>query len=242
MIQGYIKEYLEYLSKKEEYKMRYNRDFSLLEEDLNRELKNISFEELVNLYLDKSGFNGYFRNSNTPFLIEKIHEMIIARLPEVSILNIVEVYIKVFSDTLKVQESMTSNNNLIKASHDKGALKEEDLYMSYSSFYKQSFLAKDQLQNELFSYIVEIISKLDELEREKLFSYYNDLIISNCKEMERRINFRNNKYAVDLHIRFHPKSLFQLYEELDTTILENSNYVYDSLKGMLKERVEKRDR
>ena len=112
-----------------------------------------------------------------------------------------------------------------------------EIYNKQIPFDQESFSASDHLQLVIFNYIDKAIRRLDEEESKNLIDYFNNKMISNYEDIIERNKFLKNKYAVDLHLRFNPTlTERELFEQFDTTVLKNGNYVYESLIGMLKEK------
>ena len=226
--------------------------------EFNNYIEGLNLSGLVNFYLKCSNHLYFKKYNNIGDILELIFDNIKKKLNSVSILELMDIYTNIFTETLNIEESIESNNNIINV---RNANLKDDFFIEYESkrsnldrnefierytrsldyyennaiYLKNVFSFIDKLQQEMVNYLDGVISKLSNEEKHILLIKINEIIEKNSLEIIERNEIRKNRKTVDIHSKMKEIPTFEIFNMLDTTMLKNKNYVYSNFQSMLKQ-------
>lgn len=251
--------YLKFLDKKEEYEKVYHKPFNVLEE-LQNNLSSLSLNELIELY-QKYATNINIQREKTPIeIFDLLYQIIIIQLNEVSLMKEIDLYADFFNKILDFEETINTYQNIVSAKSfyandeyyierqiSKEKLSKEELlkqkrgeleyYIQILTTLEKSYNILDKLQDAILVNIESRIDRSKEDENSHLLETINNRIEKNSKEILRRKELQANKKALSIQSRFNNTSMYEILSGLEVTSLKNKNYVYESYKETLMEKV-----
>ena len=226
--------------------------------EFNSYIEGLNLKGLVNFYLKCSNHLYFKKYNNINEILEVVFNNIKQKYNSVSILELIDIYTNIFTETLNVEESIESNNNIIDVRKmnlednffieyetKKNNLERSDFIDKYTrslDYYEENalylktvFSFIDKLQQEIVDYLDDVISKLSNEEKHVLLIKINEIIEKNYQEIIERNEIRKNRKTIDIHSKMKEIPTFEIFNMLDTSMLKNKNYVYSSFQSMLKQ-------
>ena len=229
---------------------------NLSSNDLVTYIDGLNLDGLVKFYLKCSNHLYFKRYNSMNNILELISNKIKEKLNTVSILELIDIYTNIFIDTLNVEDSIESNNNVINVrktnlednffvqyeSSKKNLSREEfiDSYVKTIDYYEQNslylktvFSFIDNLQKEISDYIDSVLEKISDDDKHALLIKINEIIDENALEIIERNEIKKSRKTIDIHSKMREISTFEIFNMLDTTNLKHKNYVYNNFKAYL---------
>ena len=239
----------------------YDENFNEIESYLN----NLNLNDLINLYL-KCATPLYIQNyENISKILNLVFDNIMNKLDTVSLIDIINLYSNIFVETMSLEDSIQSNQNIINVrefnltddffleyeSKKKDQTKEEyikDYFKSLENYRKslahfnKCFQYLDKLQKSVLSYIDSALKTISNEENEVLLREINKKIEETSDEILRRYQLSRNKKAIDIESRMKETPSFEIFNMLDTIALSRKDYVYSNYQAALMEKYVGKDK
>ena len=225
--------------------------------DLKKYLEGLNLSGLVSFYLKCSNHLYFKKYASISNILELIFSAIKNKFDSVSVLELMDIYTDVFTESLNIEGSIESNNNIInvrkmnlkdsffidyeskRKNLERSKFVDEytkslDYYETDVLYLKSVFSFVDALQQEMLDYIELVMSKLSNDEKHMLLIQVNEIIEKNSLEIIERNEIRKNRKTIDIHSKMKEIPTFEVFNMFDTTNLKNKNYVYSNFQAYLK--------
>ena len=225
-------------------------------------VNGLDLNGLVTFYLKCSNHLYFQRYDSIDSILELIYQKIVDKIGDLSLLDTMEVYLKIFNESLAIEDSIEASQNIIsvrkynlkdnffiKYESERKKMSEQQFIENYHKgldYYendllilKNVFSYLDKLQNYLLELLDNKIETLSEEERIAYLIKINNIIEENSIEIIKRNEIKKNRRAVDIQSRMNEISTFEIFSMLDTTNLKNKNYVYMNFQEALKRKYNK---
>ncbi|MBQ8892478.1 MAG: hypothetical protein IJ068_06430 [Bacilli bacterium] len=231
---------------------------------LNTYIEGLDLNGLVNFYLKCSNhllFQKYSNSMND--ILTSIYNKIMKKLPETSLLEVMDVYFNIFTESLYVEDSIEANQNIINVRNynlnddffieyesKRRKMSKDEFIENYSKsmeyyeedklYLKSVFDYLDKLQLNVLEYLNKMLHNLTDTERHLYLIKINEIIEDNSLEIIKRNEIRKNKRIIDIQSKMRDISTIEVFNMLDTTSLKNKIYIYSSFQAVLKDKENKK--
>ncbi|MBR3660311.1 MAG: hypothetical protein IKN63_00210 [Bacilli bacterium] len=239
---------------------KYNDDEKFLPEIIVS-LEKMNVEELISIYLGYSSSVYFVKYPNISNVLNLMCDKIVERLDKLSILKVIEIYTDIYLRTLKNNERIGDNRDLIEQKKefldDDDSITEEAKRLGASredvlnnillkinnlqkdlEIFELSLKYIDILQTKIFNYLDIKLKSLSGIEREEVIGYLDKTIKENEEEIKRRDDILHSEEKLRLLLNYgqYGNSIYQVRSNIDPTELKIKNEdIYKSLQAIVLE-------
>lgn len=228
-------------------------------------LDNYSLKDLFDLYITYAKPKYFKNHKNMKDILNYISSYIINNFSKNDFLENMNLYSKILVELINIEDIIKATNNIInirtqnlkddfflefeaktynlkKAEYIKKYEKELNDFKIDFIYYKEIANLLDNLQKELFNYINNYIEQLDDEDKKIFLQKINAQIEDNYIEIVRRMELKQDKKRLNIESRFKDISVSELLNSLNTTYLDQQNYVYINFQNVIKELLNKKNK
>lgn len=220
-------------------------------------LDTYSIDQLVNLYIAYCHVKEFKEHDNMEEILNYISSYILKNLPKLSFLEIGDIYSKIAKKEKDTKEVIESNRNIINSiifeSNHKNILESNAKAKSididtYKNKRNQDLKVCEQFEEEwtpihilldtfkmdILSYMNVVVCSVSDDDKVSLMREINETIESNSIKIKKGAELRQDRKKLEIQSRFADlNEMKELYEKMDTTSLEQQNYIYLNFKSVL---------
>ena len=220
-------------------------------------LDTYSIDQLVNLYIEYSHAKYFKEHDNMEEILNYISSYILKNLPKLSFLEIGDIYSKIAVKENDIKESIESNKNIINSilfeSGHKNILeanakaksmdvetyknkRNQDLKVceQFEEEWKPIYSLLNTFKMDILSYMNVFICSVSDADKVSLMREINETIESNSVKIKKGAELRQDRKKLEIQSRFMDlNEMKKLYDSMNTTSLEQQNYIYLNFKSVL---------
>ena len=220
-------------------------------------LDTYSIDQLVNLYIEYSHVKYFKEHDNMEEILNYISSYIIKNLPNLTFLEIGDIYSKIAVREKDIKESIESNKNIINSilfesghknileanakakSMDVETYKEkrnQDLKIGeiFEEEWEPIYMLLNTFKMDILSYMNVFVCSVSDDEKELLLQEINETIENNSIKIKKGAELRQDRKKLEIQSRFMDlNEMKKLYDSMNTTSLEQQNYIYLNFKSVL---------
>ena len=220
-------------------------------------LDTYSIDQLVNLYIEYSHVKYFKEHDNMEEILNYISSYIIKNLPNLTFLEIGDIYSKIAVREKDIKESIESNKNIINSilfesghknileanakakSMDVETYKEkrnQDLKIGeiFEEEWEPIYMLLNTFKMDILSYMNVVVCSVSDDEKELLLQEINETIENNSIKIKKGAELRQDRKKLEIQSRFMDlNEMKKLYDSMNTTSLEQQNYIYLNFKSVL---------
>ena len=217
-------------------------------------LDTYSIDQLVNLYIEYSHVKYFKEHDNMEEILNYISSYIIKNLPNLTFLEIGDIYSNIAVREKDIKESIESNKNIINSilfesghknileanakakSMDVETYKEkrnQDLKIGeiFEEEWEPIYMLLNTFKMDILSYMNVVVCSVSDDEKELLLQEINETIENNSIKIKKGAELRQDRKKLEILIRF--MDLDEIKMLMNTTSLEQQNYIYLNFKSVL---------
>lgn len=220
-------------------------------------LDTYSIDQLVNLYIEYSHVKYFKEHDNMEEILNYISSYIIKNLPNLTFLEIGDIYSNIAVREKDIKESIESNKNIINSilfesghknileanakakSMDVETYKEkrnQDLKIGeiFEEEWEPIYMLLNTFKMDILSYMNVVVCSVSDDEKELLLQEINETIENNSIKIKKGAELRQDRKKLEIQSRFMDlNEMKKLYDSMNTTSLEQQNYIYLNFKSVL---------
>lgn len=220
-------------------------------------LDSYSINELINLYITYSHAKYFIEHDNMEEILNYISSYIIRNLPNLSFLEVGELYSKISVKEKDIKKALENNRNIItnilyesknefyiefnaKAkgmdveTYKENRNKELKVYKEFEEQWTPVHSILNTFKNDILSYLNIYVCSISETEKDSLLKEINKAIEDNSRKIKNGMELRLDKKKVAIQSRFKDvQEMNDLYEKMNTSELEQQNYIYLNFQSVL---------
>ena len=221
-------------------------------------LDTYSIDQLVNLYITYCTVKEFKEHDNMEEKLNHISSYILKNLPKLSFLEIGDIYSKIAVKEKDIKESIfESNRNIINGilsefdnkyileANAKAKSMDVETYKNYrnqrlkvceqsNEEWKPIYSLLNTFKMDILSYMNVFICSVSDADKVSLMREINETIESNSIKIKKGAELRQDRKKLEIQSRFADlNEMKELYEKMDTTSLEQQNYIYLNFKSVL---------
>lgn len=220
-------------------------------------LDTYSIDQLVNLYIEYSHAKYFKEHDNMEEILNYISSYILKNLPNLTFLEIGDIYSNIALKEKDIKESIESNKNIINSilfeSCHKNILeanakaksmdvetyknkRNQDLKVceQFEEEWKPIYSLLNTFKMDIISYMNVFVCSVSDADKVSLMREINETIESNSVKIKKGAELRQDRKKLEIQSRFMDlDEMKKLYDSMNTTSLEQQNYIYLNFKSVL---------
>lgn len=220
-------------------------------------LDTYSIDQLVNLYIEYSHAKFFKEHDNMEEILNYISSYILKNLPNFNFLEVGDIYSKIAVKENDIKKTIESNRNIINSilsefdnrnileynakakSMDVETYKEkrnQDLNVceQFEEEWEPIYSLLNTFKMDILSYMNVFICSVSDADKVSLMREINETIESNSVKIKKGAELRQDRKKLEIQSRFMDlNEMKKLYDSMNTTSLEQQNYIYLNFKSVL---------